>query len=130
MNKYKIEVKETLRKDIIVSAENEKEALNYVKDVLLKSNILDLETKDLDAIEMAVLEKNGEKLEQNITDLDEEDCDSLYKTDEEVKLSKYEYKLEKLKKARQNIEGILEKIEDNTNEIYDILSEHFNVDID
>lgn len=130
MNKYKIEVKEILKKNIIVSAETEEKALDYIENVLLKSNILDLGTQDLDAVEAKILEKNGEKIEENDTDLDEDYDDDLYKTREELELEKYKYKLEKLEDARQDIEEILEEIEGCTNEINDILFDCFDTDID
>lgn len=61
MNRYKIELKEILRKNIIVNAENEDEATEYVENVLLKSDLLDLGIQDLDAFETKVLEKMDKK---------------------------------------------------------------------
>lgn len=126
MNRYKIELKEILRKNIIVNAENEDEATEYVKNVLLKSDLLDLEIKDLDAIETKIIEKNGEK----IKDFDEEIDTDLYKTREEIELEKCQYKLRKIEEAREDLEEILEEIECSTNEISDILFDCFDTDID
>lgn len=126
MNRYKIELKEILRKNIIVNAENEDEATEYVENVLLKSDLLDLGIKDLDAIETKIIEKNGEK----IKDFDEEIDTDLYKTREEIELEKCRYKLRKIEEAREDLEEILEEIECSTNEISDILFDCFDEYID
>lgn len=126
MNRYKIEVKEILRKNIIVNAENEDEATEYVENVLLKSDLLDLGIKDLDAIETKIIEKNGEKMK----DFDEEIDTDLYKTREEIELEKCRYKLRKIEEAREDLEEILEEIECSTNEISDILFDCFDEYID
>lgn len=126
MNRYKIELKEILRKNIIVNAENEDEATEYVENVLLKSDLLDLGIKDLDAIETKIIEKNGEK----IKDFDDEIDTDLYKTREEIELEKCQYKLRKIEEAREDLEEILEEIEYSTNEISDILFDCFDAYID
>ena len=74
MKKYKIEVKEILAKEIIVNAENEEKAFDFIEKILLKTNILDLEnnSKNLQTIELAVKEVNGEKLKENLEDFDED----------------------------------------------------------
>ena len=126
MNRYKIELKEILRKNIIVNAENEDEATEYVENVLLKSDLLDLGIKDLDAFETKVLEKNGQK----VNNFDEEIDTDIYKTREEIELEKCQYKLRKIEEAREDLEEILEEIECSTNEISDILFDCFDEYID
>ena len=126
MNRYKIELKEILRKNIIVNAENEDEATEYVENVLLKSDLLDLGIKDLDAFETKILEKNGQK----VNNFDEEIDTDIYKAREEIELEKCQYKLRKIEEAREDLEEILEEIECSTNEISDILFDCFDAYID
>ena len=126
MNRYKIELKEILRKNIIVNAENEDEATEYVENVLLKSDLLDLGIQDLDAFETKVLEKNGQK----VNDFDEEIDTDIYKTREELELEECQYKLRKIEETRDDLEGILEEIECSLDEMSDIISEYFDKEID
>ena len=126
MNRYKVELKEILRKEIIVDAESEDDATEYVDNIILKSNLLDLGIQDLDAFETKVLEKNGQK----VNNFDEEIDTDLYKTKEEIELEKCQYKLRKIEEARENLEEVLEEIECSTNEISDILFDCFDTDID
>lgn len=126
MNRYKIELKEILRKNIIVNAENEDEANEYVENVLLKSDLLDLGIQDLDAFETKVLEKNGQK----VNDFDEEIDTDIYKTREELELEECQYKLRKIEETRDDLEEILEEIECSLDEMSDIISEYFDKEID
>lgn len=126
MNRYKIELKEILRKNIIVNAENEDEATEYVENVLLKSDLLDLGIQDLDAFETKVLEKNGQK----VNDFDEEIDTDIYKTIEELELEECQYKLRKIEETRDDLEEILEEIECSLDEMSDIISEYFDKEID
>ncbi len=126
MNRYKIELKEILRKNIIVNAENEDEATEYVENVLLKSDLLDLGIQDLDAFETKVLEKNGQK----VNDFDEEIDTDIYKTREELELEECQYKLRKIEETRDDLEEILEEIECSLDEMSDIISEYFDKEID
>lgn len=126
MNRYKVELKEILRKEIIVDAESEDDATEYVDNIILKSNLLDLGIQDLDAFETKVLEKNGQK----VNNFDEEIDKDLYKTKEEIELEKCQYKLRKIEEAREDLEEVLEEIECSTNEISDILFDCFDTDID
>lgn len=126
MNRYKVELKEILRKEIIVDAESEDDATEYVDNIILKSNLLDLGIQDLDAFETKVLEKNGQK----VNNFDEEIDTDLYKTKEEIELEKCQYKLRKIEEAREDLEEVLEEIECSTNEISDILFDCFDTDID
>lgn len=126
MNRYKIELKEILRKNIIVNAENEDEATEYVENVLLKSDLLDLGIQDLEAFETKVLEKNGQK----VNDFDEEIDTDIYKTREELELEECQYKLRKIEETRDDLEEILEEIECSLDEMSDIISEYFDKEID
>ena len=72
MNKFKIEVKEILKRDVIVKSKTEERALKIIENILLKSNILDLKTKDLQAVEVKILEKNGEKIDNDNLDFEDE----------------------------------------------------------
>ena len=126
MNRYKIELKEILRKNIIVNAENEDEATEYVENILLKSDLLDLGIQDLDAFETKVLEKNGQK----VNDFDEEIDTDIYKTREELELEECQYKLRKIEETRDDLEEILEEIECSLDEMSDIISEYFDKEID
>lgn len=126
MNRYKIELKEILRKNIIVNAKNEDEATEYVENVLLKSDLLDLGIQDLDAFETKVLEKNGQK----VNDFDEEIDTDIYKTREELELEECQYKLRKIEETRDDLEEILEEIECSLDEMSDIISEYFDKEID
>ena len=126
MNRYKIELKEILRKNIIVNAENEDEATEYVENVLLKSDLLDLGIQDLDAFETKVLEKNGQK----VNDFDEEIDTDIYKTREELELEECQYKLRKIEETRDDLEEILEEIECSLDEMSNIISEYFDKEID
>lgn len=126
MNRYKIELKEILRKNIIVNAKNEDEATEYVENVLLKSDLLDLGIQDLDAFETKVLEKNGQK----VNDFDEEIDTDIYKTREELELEECQYKLRKIEETRDDLEEILEEIECSLDEMSDIISEYYDKEID
>lgn len=79
MNRFKIEVAELLKKEIFVDAENADKALNLVKDVFMKTNLLDLTIKDLYGTDVKIIEKNGEKVEEN-EDYFEDD---FYENDDE-----------------------------------------------
>lgn len=121
MNKYKIEVKEILSKNVIVSAETHSEALDYVENVLIKSNILDLGMNDVESVEAKVLEKNGEKIEENNKDIDDDYNENNSKIEDEKTLELYKNRLNRIEDARHDIEEVLDEIEENTNEIRDIL---------
>ena len=72
MNQFKIEVKEILKRDVLVKAKTEEQALKIIENILLKSNILDLNAKDLQAVEVKILEKNGEKTDNDNFDFEDE----------------------------------------------------------
>ena len=88
MNKYKIKIKEIFSKEVTVNAETEEEAFDYIKNILLNSNLLDLGVQDLDAIETKILEKNGEKVLESDIDFNEEDDAELFENETEIELEK------------------------------------------
>lgn len=71
MNRYKIEFKQTFKKEITVFAEDENEAMNIVEKAYLKTDLLDNSYRDLAGIETKIIEKNNEKVEPNLVDLEE-----------------------------------------------------------
>ena len=72
MNNFKIEVKEILKRDVFLKAKTEEQALKIIENILLKSNILDLNAKDLQAVEVKILEKNGEIIGSDNLDFEDE----------------------------------------------------------
>ena len=65
MNKYKIEATDLFKKVFLVEAKDEKQALNFVEKIFFKTNLLDLEAKNLEEIKIKIIEKNGENIEEN-----------------------------------------------------------------
>ncbi len=106
MNQYKIEVKEVLKKNIEVNAENEKEALDFVERTFLKSNLLEPSIKDLEEVEAKIIEKNNEKIEEDNSDIEGEKEENL--------LENLVLKMEKLQKG---IDEILDKVEEVLDEM-------------
>lgn len=72
MNKYEIEVKEMLKKKIIINAESPKEALHLIERIYLTSNILEFKPDEIEEVEAKVLAENGMKIE-NLEELNEEE---------------------------------------------------------
>lgn len=86
MNRYKIEFKQTFKREVIVFAEDENEAMDIVEKAYLKTDLLDNSYRDLAGIETKIIEKNNEKVEQPLMDLEEnrpvlEDVDLEYLED-------------------------------------------------
>lgn len=71
MNKYKIQLKTNLDKEIIVNANNSKEAFDFVEKTFLNSNLLDFSNKDIETVKAKIIEKNDEKIEENIESFEE-----------------------------------------------------------
>ena len=129
MNKYKIKIKEIFSKEVTVNAETEEEAFDYIKNILLKSNLLDLGIQDLDAIETKILEKNGEKVLESDIDFDEEDDAELFENETEIELEKCMEMLSNIENGRQELIETLEKLDENINQIYDIIDDCFETEI-
>lgn len=129
MNKYKIKIKEIFSKEVTVNAETEEEAFDYIKNILLKSNLLDLGVQDLDAIETKILEKNGEKVLESNIDFDEEDDAELFENETEIELEKCMEMLSNIENGKQELIETLEKLDENINQIYDIIDDCFETEI-
>ncbi len=133
MNKYKIKIKEIFSKEVAVNAETEEEAFDYIKNIFLKSNLLDLGIQDLDAIETKILEKNGEKVLESDIDFDEEDDEEddaeLFENETEIELEKCMEMLSNIENGKQELIETLEKLDENINQIYDIIDDCFETEI-
>ena len=131
MNKFKIEVKETLKKDYFVDAESNEEALKYMENNLIKSNVLDLGVKDIEAVEIKILEKNGEKIDRDIFSiLEEDDNEELYITREQIELQNCKERLKKLNKLLIELMENLDEIDINSEIIRDILLDNYDVNLE
>ena len=131
MNKFKIEVKETLKMDYFVDAESNEEALKYTENNLMKSNILDLGAKEIEAVEIKILEKNGEKINKDVLSLLEEDNDEdLYITREQIELQNCKERLKKLNKLLIELMENLDEIDINSEIIRDILLDNYDVNLE
>lgn len=131
MNKFKIEVKEILKKDYFVDAESNEEALKYTENNLMKSNILDLGAKEIEAVEIKILEKNGEKINKDVLSLLEEDNDEdLYITREQIELQNCKERLKKLNKLLIELMENLDEIDINSEIIRDILLDNYDVNLE
>ena len=131
MNKFKIEVKEILKKDYFVDAESNEEALKYMENNLIKSNTLDLGAKDIEAVEIKILEKNGEKVNRDVFSILEEDNDEeLYITREQIELQNCKERLKKLNKLLIELMENLDEIDVNSEIIRDILLDNYDVNLE
>ena len=131
MNKFKIEVKETLKKDYFVDAESNEEALKYMENNLIKSNVLDLGVKDIEAVEIKILEKNGEKIDRDVFSILEEDNnEELYITREQIELQNCKERLKKLNKLLIELMENLDEIDINSEIIRDILLDNCDVNLE
>ena len=131
MNKFKIEVKEILKKDYFVDAESNEEALKYMENNLIKSNILDLGAKDIEAVEIKILEKNGEKVNRDVFSILEEDNnEELYITREQIELQNCKERLKKLNKLLIELMENLDEIDINSEIIRDILLDNYDVNLE
>ena len=129
MNKYKIKIKEIFSKEVTVNAETEEEAFDYIKNILLNSNLLDLGVQDLDAIETKILEKNGEKVLESDIEFDEENYAELFENETEIELEKCREMLSNIEDGKQELIETLAKLDENINQIYDIIDDCFETEI-
>lgn len=112
MNKYKIEFKQVFKKEVTVFAEDENAAMEVVEQTYLKTDLLDDSARDLERIETKIIEKNNEKVANNLTDLEEN----------KIILDKED--LEYIDRLADEVDGAL-------NEISDILFENEdNLDVE
>lgn len=112
MNKYKIEFKQVFKKEVTVFAEDENAAMEVVEQTYLKTDLLDDFARDLERIETKIIEKNNEKVANNLINLEEN----------QINLDKED--LEYIDRLSDEVEGAL-------NEIRDILFENEdNLDVE
>lgn len=104
MNKYKIEIKEILKRNVEINANNETEALDFIEKAFLKSNMIDMDFNDLESVETKIIEKNGYEIE-HLEELSENDFDENNYDNEEIFNN---YSLEKLEEIFQKIEKQIE----------------------
>lgn len=126
MNRYKIELKNILKKEINLDAKDPKEALNLVEKIYLESDILDFKGDDIEEIEANIIEENGEKIE-TIQDLNKEDCkenQTIKDLEDEKILEKFLTK--KLEKAFEIIEEKMENPQKNSKEFKDKIEKFTN----
>lgn len=71
MNKYKIQLKTNLDKEIIVNANSPQEAFDFIEKAFLNSNLLDFSNKDIQTVNAKIIEKNDEKIEDTEDILEE-----------------------------------------------------------
>lgn len=105
MNKYEIEVKEILKKKIIINAESPKDALDLIEKIYLTSNILEFKPDEIEEVEVKILSENGMKIE-NLEELNEEEFEENeldYYEDEEKLLEDY---------SIEDLEEIFEKVKE------------------
>lgn len=102
MNKYEIEVKEILKKKIIINAERPKDALDLIEKIFLTSNILEFKPEEIEEVEAKILEENGIEIE-NLEELNEEEFEENELEDEEHLLDDY---------SIEDLEEILEKVKE------------------
>lgn len=128
MNKYEIEVKEMLKKKIIINAESPKEALDLIERIYLTSNILEFKPDEIEEVEAKILTENGMKIE-NLEELNEEEF-------EENEIEDYEdeenllndYSIEDLEEIFEKVKEKIERNDKNSvkfeNKINNILKEY------
>ncbi len=80
MNKYKIELKTNLNKEVIITANNEKEALEFIEKAFLKTDLLDFSNKDILSVDAKIIEKNDRKIEELV----EENSENSYEEMQEI----------------------------------------------
>ena len=64
MNKYKIQLKTNINKEIIVSANTRNEAFEFIEKAFLNSDLLDFSNKDIETVNAKILEENDRKVEE------------------------------------------------------------------
>lgn len=133
MNKYKVEIKEVLKKEIILEAETPQDALDFLEKVYFKSNILNFDDKDIETVETEVLEENGEKIKDKCENYEDENCENeeFYGTDlEEIdaRLDDIDDILFEIKKSENYIDdkmNTIKEITENTEKNLEEFNENF-----
>lgn len=127
MNQYKLEMKQVFKKEIMVSAVNEAEAMRIAEQTFLRTNLLDSSYADLEAVETKVVAKNEHDNYENIVDeeniIDEESRENIEETIEDMKEN-----IEKVEEALDDddivlIDMLIEDLEENLEEMKKIVHE-------
>lgn len=137
MNKYKIEFKQTFKKEVTVYADDENAAMDIVEQTYLRTDLLDESARDLEKIETKIIEKNNEKVKNNLEELEEskiildkEDIDYLDRLADEVEgdlneirdiLFENEDNLDV--EDLENLEDLADEMEDNLDEMRELIVE-------
>ena len=114
MNKYEIEVKEMLKKKIIINAESPKEALDLIERIYLTSNILEFKPNEIEEVEAKILAENGMEIE-NLEELNEEDLEEIFE--------KVKEKIERNDKNSVKFENKINNILKEYNELIELVME-------
>ncbi len=77
MNKYKIQLKTNLNKDIIINANNEQEAFEFIEKAFLNTNLVDFSNKDIEEVSVKILERNDNKIEDETEENDTNSYEEL-----------------------------------------------------
>ena len=67
-NIYPIDVKEVFKKQMTVEERNPEKALDFVKNMYMKTDVLDFNAEDLCEVSAKIIEENGEIIEENMYD--------------------------------------------------------------
>lgn len=128
MNKYEIEVKEILKKKIIINAERPKDALDLIEKIYLTSNILEFKPEEIEEVEAKILTKNEMKIE-NLEELNEEEFEeNEFETYEDEEKLLDEYSIEDLEEIFEKVKEKIARNDKNSakfeNKINNILKEY------
>lgn len=126
MNKYKIEIKEILKRNVEINANNETEALDFIEKAFLKSNMIDMDFNDLESVETKIIEKNGYETE-HLEELSENDFDENNYNNEEIfnnySLEELEEIFQKIKKQIENNDEKSKKLREKMEQILEYYEE-------
>lgn len=128
MNKYEIEVKEILKKKIIINAERPKDALDLIEKIYLTSNILEFKPEEIEEVEAKILTENEMKI-QNLEELNEEEFEeNEFETYENEENLLDDYSIEDLEEIFEKVKEKIARNDKNSakfeNRINNILKEY------
>ena len=131
MNEYKIEVKEVLKKELIVEAENIEKALEILKNNYIKGNKKEFKNKDLLEVEAKIIEENGQEIYDNYDEEIEEKCMLFGNLND--KFLEIECKLDDIAETQEYIGERIDFIADfvgKTLELIDVLDESLEINVE
>lgn len=128
MNKYEIEVKEILKKKIIINAEKPKDALDLIEKIYLTSNILEFKPEEIEEVEAKILTENEMKI-QNLEELNEKEFkENEFETYEDEENLLDDYSIEDLEEIFEKVKKKIARNDKNSakfeNRINNILKEY------